>query len=202
MKSLSLMRDYSISSSQVRLRVRFGSSSAGTLFRNTNVILFSVSVIKAYSSEISASDKQGYGRYLRWGRIMVANQSLGPLTAAFLLEVTTNAGFVDSRDTDVDIVIRANPRPDHHLAGRCFPRIAPVHVAPLGLSHPHDDGHASHQDFPEVSGFRIPWIREHFELAREWRSLVTPGSYSGNRLPSQCENGRLPSCDQKHPVIW
>lgn len=78
--------------------------------------------------------------------LLFANLSLGPLAAAFvvaypdvLLEVTTDDGFVDLRDGDVDIVIRANPRPDDDLVGRCFLRNPMVLVAPPGLARPGDD---------------------------------------------------------------
>ena len=85
--------------------------------------------------------------------LLSASMSLGPLAAAFLaaypdvlLEVTTDDGFVDLRDGDVDLVIRANPRPDDDLVGRCFLRNPMVLVAPPGLSRPDD----AHPAFPAV----------------------------------------------------
>jgi len=78
--------------------------------------------------------------------LLFASVSLGPLAAAFLaaypdvlLEVSTDDGFVDLRDGKVDIVLRANPRPDENLVGRCFLRNALVLVAPPGLTRPADE---------------------------------------------------------------
>lgn len=85
--------------------------------------------------------------------LLFASLSLGPLAAAFraaypdvLLEVTTSDSFVDLRDGAIDIVIRANPRPDDDLVGRCFLRNPLVLVAPAALPRPHDDS----QPFPAV----------------------------------------------------
>ncbi|KQQ40088.1 LysR family transcriptional regulator [Duganella sp. Leaf126] len=85
--------------------------------------------------------------------LLFANMSLGPLAAAFLaaypevlLEVTTDDGFVDLRDGTVDVVIRANPRPDDDLVGRCFLTNPLVLVAPPGLARPAE----IHQPFPAV----------------------------------------------------
>jgi DNA-binding transcriptional LysR family regulator len=85
--------------------------------------------------------------------LLFANLSLGPLAAAFLaaypdvlLEVTTDDGFVDLRDNKVDVVIRANPRQDDDLVGRCFLRNPLVLVAPPGLARPDQDD----RPFPAV----------------------------------------------------
>jgi DNA-binding transcriptional LysR family regulator len=85
--------------------------------------------------------------------LLFASQSLGPLAAAFLaaypdvlLEVSTDDGFVDLRIGAVDVVIRANPRPDDDLVGRCFLRNPLVVVAPPGLPQPRDED----QPFPAV----------------------------------------------------
>ena len=85
--------------------------------------------------------------------LLFATLSLGPLAAAFLkafpdvlLEVTTDDGFVDLRDGNVDIVIRANPRPDEGLVGRCFLRSTLVLVAPPDLPRPTAEDHV----FPAV----------------------------------------------------
>lgn len=91
--------------------------------------------------------------------LLFASVSLGPLAAAFLaaypevlLDVRTDDGFVDLRDGTVDIVIRANPRPDNELVGRCFLRNALVLVAPPGLARPRDDS----QSFPAVMRAGVP----------------------------------------------
>lgn len=75
--------------------------------------------------------------------LLFANLTLGPLAAAFLaaypdvlLEVTTDDKFVDLLADDFDIVIRANPRPDDNLVGRCFLRNPLVLVAPPALPKP------------------------------------------------------------------
>jgi len=97
-------------------------------------------------------DDIGHGLNRPSGRLRVsapllfANLSLGPLAAAFgkaypkvLLEVTTDDNFVDLRDGEVDVVIRANPRPHEDLVGRCFLRNPLVLVAPPGLARPAGD---------------------------------------------------------------
>jgi DNA-binding transcriptional LysR family regulator len=96
--------------------------------------------------DIKAGLNRPNGRLRISAPLLFATLSLGALTAAFLaaypdmlLEVTTDDGFVDPRDGDVDIVIRANPRPDDELVGRCFLRNPLVLVAPPGLSRPGDD---------------------------------------------------------------
>ena len=95
--------------------------------------------------DIKAGLNRPSGRLRISAPLLFANLSLGPLTAAFLaaypdvlLEVTTDDGFVDLRDGNVDIVIRANPRPDDELVGRCFLRNPLVLVAPPGLLRPDD----------------------------------------------------------------
>ena len=97
--------------------------------------------------DIKAGLNRPSGRLRISAPLLFANLSLGPLAAAFfaaypevLLEVTTSDSFVDMRSGDVDIVIRANPRPDDDLVGRCFLRNALVLVAPPDLARPHDDG--------------------------------------------------------------
>ncbi len=60
--------------------------------------------------------------------------------------MTTSDSFVDLRDGNVDIVIRANPRPDDDLVGRCFLRNSLVLVAPPDLQRPNDEDPA----FPAV----------------------------------------------------
>ena len=103
--------------------------------------------------DVKAGLNRPSGRLRVSAPLLFANRSLGPLTAAFLaaypgvlLEVSTDDGFVDLRDGNVDIVIRANPRPDDELVGRCFLRNPLVLVAPPGLARPDDDG----QTFPAV----------------------------------------------------
>lgn len=78
--------------------------------------------------------------------LLFASLSLGPLAAAFsatypdvLLDITTDDHFVDLRDGEVDVVIRANPRPHHDLVGRCFVRNPLVLVAPPALPRPATD---------------------------------------------------------------
>jgi len=75
--------------------------------------------------------------------LLFANLTLGPLAAAFIraypdviLEVTTDDKFVDLVAGEFDIVIRANPRPDENLVGRCFLRNRLVLVAPPRLAQP------------------------------------------------------------------
>jgi DNA-binding transcriptional LysR family regulator len=83
--------------------------------------------------------------------LMFAHVTLGPLAAAFaaafpdvILEVTTEDKFVDLIADDVDVVIRANPKPDSELVGRCFLRNRMVLVAPVGRVPPprHSDRQA------------------------------------------------------------
>lgn len=102
---------------------------------------------------IKAGLKHPSGRLRISAPLLFVNMSLGPLAAAFvaaypdvLLEVTTDDGFVDLRDGAIDVVIRANPRPDDDLVGRCFLTNPLVLVAPPGLPRPADD----HQPFPAV----------------------------------------------------
>jgi DNA-binding transcriptional LysR family regulator len=75
--------------------------------------------------------------------LLFAHVTLGPLAAAFAaafpdvtLEVTTEDRFVDLIADDVDVVIRANPKPDSDLVGRCFLRNRMVLVAPVGMVVP------------------------------------------------------------------
>ena len=75
--------------------------------------------------------------------LLFANLALGPLAAAFhvaypdvLLEVVTDDRFIDLLADDMDIVVRANPRPDDNLVGRCFLRNPLVLVAPPGMPKP------------------------------------------------------------------
>ena len=75
--------------------------------------------------------------------LMFAHVTLGPLAAAFAaafpdvtLEVTAEDRFVDLIADDVDVVIRANPKPDSALVGRCFLRNRMVLVAPVGMAAP------------------------------------------------------------------
>jgi DNA-binding transcriptional LysR family regulator len=97
--------------------------------------------------DIEAGLRRPSGRLRVSAPLLFANLSLGPLAAAFLqaypevmLEVSTDDGFVDLRDSDIDIVIRANPHPDDDLVGRCFLRNPLVLAAPPGLRRPdHDD---------------------------------------------------------------
>lgn len=103
--------------------------------------------------DIRAGLARPSGRLRVSAPLLFANRSLGPLAAAFLaaypgvlLEVSTDDSFVDLRDGEVDIVIRANPRPDDDLVGRCFLRNPIVLVAPPGLARPAED----HQPFPAV----------------------------------------------------
>jgi DNA-binding transcriptional LysR family regulator len=95
--------------------------------------------------DIKAGLHRPSGRLRISAPLLFASVSLGPLAAAFLaaypdvlLEVSTDDGFVDLRDGKVDIVIRANPRPDEDLIGRCFLRNALVLVAPPSLARPVD----------------------------------------------------------------
>ena len=103
--------------------------------------------------DIKAGLNRPSGRLHISAPLLFASMSLGPLAAAFLaaypdvlLNVTTDDSFIDLRDGDVDIVIRANPRPDDNLVGRCFLRNPLVLVAPPGLPRPQDDS----QPFPAV----------------------------------------------------
>lgn len=98
------------------------------------------------------------GRLRMSAPLLFANLTLGPLAAAFvaaypdvLLEVTTDDKFVDLVADEFDIVIRANPRPDDNLVGRCFLRNRLVLAAPPGLARPPAaaDG-APPQRFPAV----------------------------------------------------
>lgn len=103
--------------------------------------------------DIKAGLNRPSGRLRISAPLLFASMSLGPLAAAFramypdvLLEVSTDDGFVDLRDGEVDVVIRANPRPDDDLVGRCFLRNPLVLVAPSGLQRPDDE----HQAFSAV----------------------------------------------------
>jgi DNA-binding transcriptional LysR family regulator len=110
-------------------------------------------VIAAALQDVKAGLERPSGRLRISAPLLFASVSLGPLAAAFLarypdvlLDVTTDDGFVDLRDGAVDIVIRANPRPDDDLVGRCFLRNALVLVAPPGLPRPAADN----DGFPAV----------------------------------------------------
>ena len=94
--------------------------------------------------------KSGLGRPSGRLRVSVpllfAHVTLGPLAAAFAaafpdvtLEVSTEDKFVDLIADGVDVVIRANPRPDSELVGRCFLRNRMVLVAPVGMMPPPRD---------------------------------------------------------------
>lgn len=92
---------------------------------------------------IKAGLNRPSGRLRISAPLLFASLSLGPLAAAFLaaypdvlLEVSTDDSFVDLRDGEFDIVIRANPRPDSELVGRCFLNNPLVLVAPPGLARP------------------------------------------------------------------
>ncbi|WP_297912615.1 LysR family transcriptional regulator [Thiomonas sp.] len=81
--------------------------------------------------------------------LLFAHVTLGPLAAAFaaafpdvVLEVTAEDKFVDLVADDVDVVIRANPRPDTEWVGRCFLRNPLVLVAPAGRLAPARDSKA------------------------------------------------------------
>jgi DNA-binding transcriptional LysR family regulator len=82
--------------------------------------------------DIKAGLNRPSGRLRISAPLLFASTSLGPLAAAFLaaypdvlLEVTTDDGFVDLRDGELDLVIRANPRPDDDLtATPCWPALA------------------------------------------------------------------------------
>lgn len=93
--------------------------------------------------DIKAGLGRPSGRLRISAPLLFANLTLGPLIAAFIVaypdvlpEVTTEDKFVDLLDEDVDIVIRANPRPDDILVGRCFLRNPLLLVAPPGLPRP------------------------------------------------------------------
>lgn len=112
-----------------------------------------VGAIAEALNDIETGLNRPSGRLRISAPLLFANLSLGPLAAAFLrtypdvmLEVSTDDGFVDLRDSDIDIVIRANPRPDDGLVGRCFLRNPLVLVAPPGLPRPGGDDAA----FPAV----------------------------------------------------
>lgn len=81
--------------------------------------------------------------------LLFAHVTLGPLAAAFaaafpevILEVTAEDKFVDLVSDDVDVVIRANPKPDTEWVGRCFLRNRMVLIAPAGVLPPPRDGNA------------------------------------------------------------
>jgi len=93
--------------------------------------------------DIKAGLGRPSGRLRISAPLMFANLALGPMAAAFicaypevLLEVRTEDKFVDLLADNVDIVVRANPRPDENLVGRCFLHNPLVLVAPLDLSQP------------------------------------------------------------------
>ena len=81
--------------------------------------------------------------------LLFAHVTLGSFAAAFaaafpdvILEVTAEDKFVDLVSDDVDVVIRANPKPDTEWVGRCFLRNQMVLVAPAGVLPPPRDGNA------------------------------------------------------------
>jgi DNA-binding transcriptional LysR family regulator len=103
--------------------------------------------------DIRAGLQTPSGRLRVSAPVLFSNVSLGPVAAAFLaaypdilLEVSTADDFVDLRNGDVDIVIRANPRPDDDLVGRCFLRNALVLAAPPDLARPTQD----QPEFPAI----------------------------------------------------
>lgn len=112
-----------------------------------------LSAISDALEDIQAGLQRPTGRLRISAPLLFASVSLGPLAAAFLaafpdvlLDVTTDDGFIDLRDGAIDIVIRANPRPDDDLVGRCFLRNALVLVATPGVRRPNDES----QPFPAV----------------------------------------------------
>ena len=89
--------------------------------------------------------------------LLFAQTSLGALSAAFLsaypkvlLEVAVDDRFVDLVADEIDVVIRANPRPDTELVGRCFLRNRQILVAPPGLPRPTTGTPDSPARFPAV----------------------------------------------------
>lgn len=100
--------------------------------------------------DVKAGLRRPSGRLRVSVPLLFAHVTLGPLAAAFaaafpdvILEVTTDDKFVDLVADDVDVVIRANPKPDSDLVGRCFLRNRMVLVAPVGAVRPprSDDRH-------------------------------------------------------------
>lgn len=90
--------------------------------------------------------------------LLFANTALGPLAASFVavypdvvLEVSTEDRFVDLLADNLDVVIRANPRPDDTLVGRCFMRNHLVLVAPPDFPRPAlSTGRAAQSTFAAV----------------------------------------------------
>ena len=102
-----------------------------------------LSAISDTLQDIKAGLGRPSGRLRISAPLLFANSSLGPLIAAFIAaypdvlpEVSTEDKFVDLLADDIDIVVRANPRPDDMLVGRCFLRNPLVLVAPPALPRP------------------------------------------------------------------
>lgn len=108
--------------------------------------------------DIKAGLGRPSGRLRISAPLMFANLTLGPMAAAFIraypdvmLEVSTEDKFVDLAADNIDIVIRANPRPDDNLVGRCFLRNPLVLVAPPDLPEPAEASDAEvARTFPAV----------------------------------------------------
>lgn len=100
-------------------------------------------VISDALDDIRAGLGRPSGRLRISAPLLFASTALGPLAAHFIaaypdvvLEVSTEDRFVDLVADNLDIVIRANPRPDDTLVGRCFMRNRLVLVAPPDLPRP------------------------------------------------------------------
>jgi DNA-binding transcriptional LysR family regulator len=103
----------------------------------------------------------------------LAHHMLGRLAADFTglypevrLEVTADDRFVDLIEEGYDLVIRANPRPDETLVGRCIRRDQFVVVAPPSLAFPSSSGNETSVSVPAIllaaSADTDPWrvVRE------------------------------------------
>ncbi len=100
-------------------------------------------VINDALEDIRAGLGRPSGRLRVSAPLLFANTALGPLAAQFIaaypdvvLEVSTEDKFVDLIADNLDVVIRANPRPDDTLVGRCFMRNHLVLVAPPDFPRP------------------------------------------------------------------
>lgn len=117
-----------------------------------------VEAINDALNDIRAGLGRPSGRLRISAPILFAHTALGVLAAKFIaaypdviLEISAEDRFVDLVADDLDVVIRANPRPDDTLVGRCFMRNRLELVAPPDLPRPtHTEGNSERLTFPAV----------------------------------------------------
>lgn len=103
--------------------------------------------IAAAAGEVGRADGHLSGRLRISAAVLFAHAHLGQIAADFALayphvevEIIADDRMVDPIEDGFDIVIRANPRRDEKLVGRCFLRTERVAVAAPGVLIPENQG--------------------------------------------------------------